>query len=84
MAIDFPDSPTTNDTYTDAGKTWKYNGYAWVLQTIPTALANGSITLAQIAQGGASTQQVLAWDSSAWAASNVVRDNLIRFHMEVI
>lgn len=29
MAIDFPDSPTTNDTYTVNGFTWLYNGYAW-------------------------------------------------------
>jgi hypothetical protein len=62
MAIDFPNSPATNDTYTDSGKTWKYNGYAWLLQTIPTALANGSIALAQIAQGGSTHEQALTWN----------------------
>lgn len=84
MAIDFPDSPATNDTYTDSGKTWKYNGYAWVLQTIPTALANGSIALTQLAQGGATTGQALVWSGSAWAPHTALRDNLIKFYMEVI
>jgi len=65
MAIDFPNSPATNDTYTDSGKTWKYNGYAWLLQTIPTALANGSIALAQIAQGGSTDEQTLTWNDPA-------------------
>ena len=29
MAINFPDNPTLNDTYTYNGKTWKWNGSAW-------------------------------------------------------
>ena len=29
MAINFPASPATNDTYTYEGKTWKWNGSAW-------------------------------------------------------
>lgn len=29
MAINFPDSPVTNDTYTVDGLTWVYNGTAW-------------------------------------------------------
>jgi len=28
-AFDFPNSPNTNDTHTENGVTWKYNGYAW-------------------------------------------------------
>ena len=28
-AFDFPSSPSTNDTHTANGVTWKYNGYAW-------------------------------------------------------
>jgi hypothetical protein len=35
MAIDFPNSPTTNQLYTTAGKTWKYDGEKW--QTVDTA-----------------------------------------------
>ena len=31
MAIDFPNSPATNNTFSAAGKTWVYNGTAWTL-----------------------------------------------------
>jgi hypothetical protein len=34
MAIDFPNSPATNDTYTSGGRTWQYNGTAWTLLTL--------------------------------------------------
>ena len=34
MAIDFPASPSTNDTHTHNGLTWKYDGTSWILQTI--------------------------------------------------
>jgi hypothetical protein len=30
-AIDFPNSPSTNDTFSVAGKTWIYNGVSWTL-----------------------------------------------------
>lgn len=30
-AIDFPNSPANNDTFSSAGKNWFYNGYAWTL-----------------------------------------------------
>lgn len=33
MAIDFPTSPALNDVYTYSGKSWKWNGTAWQLQT---------------------------------------------------
>ena len=29
MAINFPISPAVNDVYTFAGKSWKWNGFAW-------------------------------------------------------
>ena len=28
-AFDFPNSPSLNDTHTENGVTWKWNGYAW-------------------------------------------------------
>lgn len=34
MAIDFPNSPATNDTFTSGGRTWQYNGSAWTLLTL--------------------------------------------------
>lgn len=31
MPIDFPNSPTTGDTYTVGNKTWFWNGTSWDL-----------------------------------------------------
>jgi hypothetical protein len=31
MAIDFPNSPTANQTHTVGGKTWTYDGEKWVV-----------------------------------------------------
>jgi hypothetical protein len=32
MAINFPDSPSENDTFTAAGRSWLYDGTTWVAQ----------------------------------------------------
>ena len=53
MAINFPDSPATNDTVTSGGKTWQYNGTSWSLITLTqnvTPPAN-SVTSASIIDG---------------------------------
>jgi hypothetical protein len=34
-AIDFPNSPSVNDTYTDAGTTWIWNGTTWKVERQP-------------------------------------------------
>ena len=33
MAINFPSSPTLNDTHTHSGKEWTWNGTSWILST---------------------------------------------------
>ena len=33
MALNFPNSPSVNDTYTYSGKTWKWNGSVWLPQS---------------------------------------------------
>jgi len=43
-SINFPSSPTLNDTYTFADKTWVYNGAAWALQA-------ASLTTTTISEG---------------------------------
>lgn len=35
MAIDFPNSPSVNDTFTADGRTWKWNGSAWIFLGFP-------------------------------------------------
>ena len=37
MAIDFPTSPSTNDSHTHNGLIWKWDGTSWILQTTVTA-----------------------------------------------
>jgi len=45
MAINFPDSPSVNDTHTASGVTWKWDGTTWIAQgstssySLPTASA---------------------------------------------
>lgn len=31
MAIDFPNTPSLNQTYVVGGRTWKYDGEKWVI-----------------------------------------------------
>lgn len=51
MAIDFPNSPATNDTYTVGGTTWKYDGEKWIIisssLTGPQGPQGASIDLGQ-------------------------------------
>lgn len=45
MAIDFPPSPATNDTYTFGGKTWTFNGNGWALQQANFSPFSGIFTI---------------------------------------
>ena len=57
MAIDFPNSPATNDTYSYGGKTWKWNGTAWqAVITTPIQGLQGVIGL----QGIKGTQGIVS------------------------
>ena len=33
MAVNFPNSPSTNDTHTENGYTWKWDGTTWIIQS---------------------------------------------------
>ena len=48
MAISFPPTPSTNDTYTVGTKTWVYNGYAWDLQVGSVASAYDKANAANV------------------------------------
>ena len=49
MAINFPDTKNPNDTYTDGGRTWIWDGTTWKIYSSTTSgigLANLSVTTA--------------------------------------
>jgi hypothetical protein len=39
MPIDFPNSPTVNDTFTVGNRTWKWTGSTW--ESVPTSGPTG-------------------------------------------
>jgi hypothetical protein len=67
MALDFPTSPSVNDTYTEAGKTWRWNGSGWQLVTAGTVTnadisATAEIAVSKLADGNA--RQLLQTDAA--------------------
>ena len=64
--INFPTSPALNDQYSFGGKTWTYNGVAWVLTSSPTSVrldsayghANAAFAYANTISGGAAIDNV--------------------------
>jgi microcystin-dependent protein len=71
MPIDFPSSPTTNQTYTYNNKLWVFNGSAWVGGTAASQLPSGSMQM----YAGAVTQTVSAGvvtttSPSGWLLAN--------------
>jgi hypothetical protein len=49
MAIDFPSSPALNDTYTEAGKTWRWNDTGWQLvASVVTIIETAQVITADV------------------------------------
>jgi len=86
MPIDFPNSPTANDIYSAAGKSWVYDGTSWNLRSITagpgsitsTELANSSVTSAKIEDGTivnadvASNAAITATKITGWEDDQVI------------
>lgn len=60
MAINFPDSPASGDTFEASGKKWLYNGDAWILQGVVSQISDGSIFAAQLASNAVTTAKIAA------------------------
>ena len=71
MPIDFPSSPTTNQTYTYNNKVWVYSGTAWVGGTVVSALPAGSMQMyaASVTQS-TSVGVVTTTAPSGWLLAN--------------
>ena len=59
MALNFPDSPTLNQTYAEAGKVWIFNGSRWaMLSPAAFTLADSAVTTAKIAAGAVTAAKI--------------------------
>ena len=60
MALDFPNSPSVNDSFSAGGKTWVYNGTKWVLLSVSLnqTVADGTITAAKLASDSVTTAKI--------------------------
>ena len=62
MALDFPNSPSVNDSFNAGGKTWVYNGTKWVLLSVSLnqTVADGAITAAKLAADSVTSAKIAA------------------------
>jgi len=57
MAINFPHSPSTNETYTVGGKTWRWDGTTWVIHSTIVSGIQRSALSAEMASSGTTNFQ---------------------------
>ena len=58
MPLDFPNSPSTNDTYSAGGRTWYYNGTTWVLSGYVGVVPPGSVDTAQLVSNAVTSAKI--------------------------
>ena len=66
MALNFPTSPSLNQTYTVGTKTWKWNGYAWDVQVT----TGGGADSASVVAAFSTANSALSIAQSAFAQAN--------------
>jgi microcystin-dependent protein len=64
MAIDFPNSPSTNDEFTVGSKTWKWDGSAWRL--VGGGVSLGIDDLLDVNTTGAESGEFLKYNGESW------------------
>ena len=62
MAINFPDTPSTNDTYTVGSNTWLYDGEKWILVSQSVGLTD----LSDVTITTATSGQIISYNGSQW------------------
>ena len=68
-AIDFPNSPTVNDTFTSGNTTWQYDGVSWSLVQSALSIATGSVTEDKLAAGSVTIGKI---DADVWANDQAI------------
>lgn len=68
-AIDFPNTPTVNDTFTSGNTTWQYDGVSWSLVQSAQSIATGSITNDKLAAGSVTIDKIHA---DVWASDQAI------------
>lgn len=78
-AIDFPNTPSVNATFTSGNTTWQYNGVSWDLvqstQSIGTGsvtedkLATGAVTVTKLGTGSVTTGKI---NADVWADDQAI------------
>ena len=79
MAIDFPNSPATNDTYTVGNKTWIYDGTTWngynttsfSAETLPGTTLKSTVTGSSLTSVGTLSSLTVTNESTINSALNV-------------
>ena len=66
MALNFPDNPTLNQTYAEAGKTWIFNGSRWTLLSAASQPVSALNDIQDVTITSAASGQLLQWNGSAW------------------
>jgi len=58
MPLDFPNSPSTNDTYSAGGRTWQYNGTSWILQSLVGVVGAGAVGTTELAANAVTSAKI--------------------------
>ena len=70
MAINFPDSPSVDDTYTAAGRTWVWDGTVWANEGSTLPLGELSdVTVLNPVSG-----EVVQYNGTEWINAAIVTD----------
>ena len=80
MPLDFPPSPSVNNTYSFGGKTWKWNGAAWEVFFTVSALGNivGTTYEIEVSTGASANQYIIGLPDDV-AVTSGISTNYLNF-----